>query len=210
MPIDRGEELPSRTIICPHCDAAAYAAVRGTAVWDGCDDDGESVNDPHEWVLLQCSRCQQPCVQLRCDYGTGFERPVVIYPAPRILGAAVPQSLRREFEEAETCFRANAYEATVVMVGRVLEGACKENNVNESTLANGLTKLQEAGLIDSTLAQWANELRVLRNQGAHYTGKPVPRDDTDDALAFAEALLEHVYILRKRFEEFTRRRTSEG
>jgi hypothetical protein len=118
----------------------------------------------------------------------------------------VPESLRREFDEAQTCLRANAYEAAAVMVGRVLEGVCKENDVNERTLERGLKKLQEAGLIDSTLAQWANELRVLRNQGAHYTGKPVPRDDADDAVAFAEALLDHVYVLRKRFDEFARRR----
>ena len=36
----------------------------------------------------------------------------------------------------------------------------------------------------------------------------VPRDDSEDALAFAEALLDHIYVLRKRFEEFARRRSN--
>ncbi len=49
---------------------------------------------------------------------------------------------------------------------------------------------------------------VLGNEGAHYTGMRVPRDDSEDALAFAEALLDHIYVLRKRFEEFARRRAN--
>lgn len=61
-------------------------------------------------------------------------------------------------------------------------------------------------LIDITIAEWANALRVLGNEGAHYTGNRVSRDDADDALAFAEALLDHIYVLRLRFQEFAERR----
>ena len=64
------------------------------------------------------------------------------------------------------------------------------------------------GLVDATLAQWVDALRVLGNEGAHYTGKQVPRDDAEDALAFAEALLDHIYVLRKRFDKFAARRAS--
>lgn len=34
------------------------------------------------------------------------------------------------------------------------------------------------------------------------------RQDAEDALAFAEAVLDHIYVLRKRFEEFQSRRTA--
>jgi len=66
------------------------------------------------------------------------------------------------------------------------------------------------GLIDATIAEWADALRVLGNEGAHYTGKQVPRADAEDALAFAEALLDHIYVLRKRFEEFANRRAAQN
>jgi hypothetical protein len=92
------------------------------------------------------------------------------------------------------------------MVRRVLEGTCQENNVTERVLARGLQKLQENRLIDGTIADWANALRILGNDGAHYTGRHVRRDDAEDALAFAEALLEHIYVLRKRFDLFAERR----
>ena len=116
--------------------------------------------------------------------------------------------MRREFEEARVCFAAKAYEATVVMVRRILEGTCRENSVQERTLVRSLAKLKDDGLIDSTLAEWADALRILGNEGAHYTGKQVLRDDSEDALAFAEALLDHIYVLRKRFAEFETRRAS--
>jgi hypothetical protein len=40
-------------------------------------------------------------------------------------------------------------------------------------------------------------LASRRQHGAHYTGRPVPREDAEDALAFAEALLDHIYVLRE-------------
>jgi hypothetical protein len=99
------------------------------------------------------------------------------------------------------------------MVRRTLEGTCQEQGVKERTLAEGLKKLQIRGLIDDTLAEWANAMRIIGNEGAHFTGLAVAREDAEDALSFAEALLDHLYVLRKRFAEFQTRlaaRKSQG
>jgi hypothetical protein len=73
---------------------------------------------------------------MRYDYGGGFheDNPGIVYPSERQLSWDVPEALRREFDEAQVCFNAKAYEATVVMVRRILEGTCKENGVQERTL----------------------------------------------------------------------------
>lgn len=158
--------------------------------------------------MVQCERCSQPAIQLREDYGGGFaddDHPATIYPAPTKLSASIPTGLRREWGEAQTCFRAKAYAACVVMVRRTLEGACADQGVNERTLAKNLKKLADDELVDETLAQWADALRIAGNRGAHYTGTAMPREDAEDALAFAEALLDHIYVLRKRFEHFRKR-----
>lgn len=55
-----------------------------------------------------------------------------------------------------------------------------------------LSKLVTDGLIDQTLAEWADVLWRVGNKGAHYTGEPVSREDAEDALSFAEALLDHL------------------
>ena len=195
--------------VCPRCELPALALIRGIAVWDGMDKERIlPLNPATEYALVQCSECREVSVQIREDFGRGFQddEPGIAYPAKRKLSRDVPDPLRREFEEAQTCFSAKAYEATVVMVRRILEGTCKENNVREKTLVRSLNKLKVDGLIDGTIAEWANALRVLGNEGAHYTGRRVSRDDSEDALAFAEALLDHIYVLRKRFAEFARRR----
>jgi hypothetical protein len=150
-----------------------------------------------------------PSLEVREDYGAGFDddEAMIVYPAPHRISTLVPAGLRREWEEARTCLDSKAYAACVVMVRRTLEGACKEEGVKKRTLAQSLRELHAQGLIDGTLAEWADTLRVAGNQGAHYTGRPVAREDAEDALAFAEALLDHLYVLRKRFEEFKQRLT---
>jgi hypothetical protein len=195
----------SHAFICPHCDLPALGVLRGVAVREE-DDESLAI----EWSFVQCDKCHDVSLQRRVDWGGGFDAdsPDLTYPEQRSLSGDVPAALRREFTEAQTCFSAKAYQATVVMVRRVLEGTCKENNVQERTLARSLQKMKDDGLIDGTLAEWVDALRVLGNEGAHYTGRQVSRDDAEDSLAFAEALLDHIYVLRKRFEEFAKRRAN--
>ncbi|MBK5221087.1 MAG: DUF4145 domain-containing protein [Thermoleophilia bacterium] len=136
--------------------------------------------------------------------GEGFENddPVFVYPEPRRLNPAIPPALRNEWGEAKTCFDATAYAACTVMTRRTLEGTCKDLGVSEKNLARALNTLQNRGLIDGMLADWARALRLAGNRGAHFTGEPVSREDAENSLAFTEALLDHVYVLRKRFEKF--------
>ena len=174
-----GQERPGqpespRAFVCPRCELPALAIVHGMAFWDGWNkEDKYPESLPTEYTLVQCSECQGVSVQIREDFGRGFQddKPGIVYPAKRKLSRDVPAPLRREFEEAQACFSAKAYEATVVMVRRILEGTCKENDVQERTLVKSLEKLQANGLIDNTIAEWANALRVLGNEGAHYTGR---------------------------------------
>lgn len=172
---------------------------------------------PAEFALLQCTNrdCQAPIVQVREDYGQGYDedKPAVYYPSPRRLGYAVPSRLRDEFTEARKCFDAKAYRATLVMVRRTLEGTCADQGSTKKTLAESLRDLQTQGRIDGLLAEWADLLRVVGNEGAHFTGKKVTGQDAEDALEFLEALLDHLYVLRARFDQFKSRqqeRTNSG
>lgn len=134
-------------------------------------------------------------MQAREDFGGGFaedDRPATVYPPPHRLSPSVPAGLRREWEEAQTCFASKAYAACVVMVRRTLEGTCAEQGVQVTNLDKALKRLATDGLIDQTLAEWADVLRRVGNKGAHYTGAAVSREDAQDALDFAEALLDHL------------------
>lgn len=161
-----------------------------------------------EYAFLQCSDCDSPLLQKREDHGGGFEqdKPVFAYPQPKRLSSGIPRELQEGYAEALTCFEAKAYSAASVMVRRTLEGTCADQGATGGALASQLRKLQSEGKIDGMLADWANMLRVVGNEGAHFTGASVSREDAEDALRFAEALLDHLYVLRKRFDEFKARR----
>jgi hypothetical protein len=194
----------ARVFICPQCHQPASATVRGLVVWDGYDAHGESRNPPVEYTLLQCDSCGDASLTIREDYGQGFDADsaTFLYPAPRRLNWDVPEPLRREWNEAQACFEAKAYAACLVMVRRTVEGTCRDHGAHKRVLADSLKELRTQGLIDGTLADWADALRLAGNAGAHFTGEPVSREDAEDALGFAEALLDHLYVLRKRFQEF--------
>jgi hypothetical protein len=135
------------------------------------------------------------------------DKVVVLWPqTDRVLNKAIPESLRLEHNEARSCFRNGAYTATVVMVRRTLEGVCAEHNVKNMTLVKALEEMKGNGLIEGRLLEWAQELRVLGNQGAHFTGKRVPRVDAEDALALAEAILDYLYVFSAQFDAFKERR----
>lgn len=131
----------------------------------------------------------------------------VLWPSSgREMSSKIPESLRLEHKEARSCFGSAAYTATVVMVRRTLEGVCAENGVKKQPLIKALQQMQNDGLIEGRLLEWAEELRVLGNDGAHFTGRRVSREDAQDALALAEALLDYLYVFSAQFAEFKKRR----
>lgn len=131
-----------------------------------------------------------------------------LWPASdREMSSKIPESLRLEHKEARSCFSKAAYTATVVMVRRTLEGVCSENGVSKKPLIKALQQMQADGLIEGRLLEWAEELRVLGNEGAHFTGRRVAREDAQDALALAEALLDYLYVFSEQFAEFKKRRS---
>ncbi len=201
MSVSPGEAV---VLICPHCGLPTTASVQGSLLWDGWMPGGREPEDaPEEYRLLQCGACSLPILQARYDFkGEQFG---TVYPAPRRLSSAIPEALRRAWQEAETCFGAKAYTACAVMARRVTEGVCKENGVSGSSLMRGMRELQERGIIDKTLAEWSDALRILGNRGAHYDAATVSRQDAEDALAFTEALLDNLYVLKRRFLEMRSR-----
>lgn len=137
-----------------------------------------------------------------------FERVVaeVLWPkSDQEMNSAIPETLRLEVGEARKCFKNAAYTATVVMVRRTLEGICVEHGM-KGPLFKALAEMEKTGLIEGRLLEWAQALRTLGNEGAHFTGHQVSREDAEDSLAFAEAILNYMYVFSEQFTEFKKRR----
>jgi hypothetical protein len=165
---------------------------------------------PEEYTFAYCSRCAKPAVFYREDMGDGFDKDVYyrVYPAQqRHIGYYLPDIVRQSYEEAVHCESATTSMACVVMVGRTLEAVCKEFGFSTRSVFEGLKSMYDKGVISQELLDWANELRVLRNVGAHATGQRVDCLDATEALDFLQAILEILYELRPKFEKFKLRRT---
>jgi hypothetical protein len=128
----------------------------------------------------------------------------------RHLSDTVPESLRQEHSEARACFNAKAYTATVVMVRRTLEGVCADHGITRKPLYAALGEMKSTGLIEGRLLEWAQELRALGNDAAHFTGRSVSRQDAKDALSLAEALMDYMYVFTAQFEQFQARRAGQS
>jgi hypothetical protein len=189
---------------CWKCNTKVVAIQMTQTLEDFRDDPFE----PNWYVVVQCRICYSPMlIQQPRDAPHDRAKTVLLWPiSNREMSSAIPESLRLEHKEALACFKSGAYTATVVMVRRTLEGVCAENGVRGHTLFKALERMRATGLIEGRLLEWAQELRVLGNEGAHFTGERVARQDAQDALALAEAILDYLYVFSAQFFEFKNRR----
>ncbi|TDD29994.1 DUF4145 domain-containing protein [Kribbella turkmenica] len=200
-----GSTPPKLLVWCTDCEKTVHATQRGVvSKWH--EDQGISVDTK----LVSCDVCDRALLFGQVDWGDGYDEPVRWWPdADRPLNPVIPEALRNEHDEARRCYLAKAYTATVVMIRRTLEGVCASHGVNERTLVKSLDKLRDDGRLDARLYDWATELRLLGNDGAHYSGNPVSREFARDALDFGEAMLDYMYVLTARFEGFKLRRQAD-
>lgn len=204
----RTNEPGAMAVDCPACDAKVVCQPKGHTFYDDPEE-----GPPERWTLVVCPK-HHPLLVVQNEYaGIDFddEDPYRMYPPQdRHLSVLIPRDLREAHDEARKCFHAKAFRATVVMSGRVLEGTCEKQGVKAPTLQKQLDKMRDKGLIDGRLAEWADTLRGVRNSAAHFNPESVTRQDAEDALAYSEALLDYLYVLKDRFESMRARRASEG
>jgi hypothetical protein len=163
-------------------------------------------------MLCTCPRCHGPLLAAEEYYGRDQGEEIWsdawrLFPPPdKALSVSVPRTIRVAYAEAQACFRAKAYAAAVLMCRKALEAAAQERGVKTGRLKDALKELKDRDEIDGRLYEWANELRAMGNAAAHGLGKKVRREDAQDVLSFTEAIIDFLFVFRKRFEEFQARR----
>lgn len=169
------------------------------------------------------------------DYGMDEDRwsdAVRIYPKPpkEFLSSRIPQSVRESLSEADRSMQANANIAACVMFGRALEAVCRDfldpdpsaqtaetqSPPKKIMLGEGIRMLKDKEIIDNRLYDWSQQLRAFRNLAAHPREKKrfgdlvlettsISREDAEDLQSFVYAIIENIYDLTDRYEEFKRR-----
>jgi len=184
---------------CHLCEAKVDAKLVGGYTWQDDDDP-----DDFHLYLLECPRCHTGLVGGRYEFE---EEPLTrLWPRPeKFISYQVPENIRHSLDEAKSCFKVGAYNATTVMAGRALEGICRHFGTAKAYLGPGIRELHERGIIDSRLSRWASALQQARNLSAHASGERVSKQDAEDLLDFLNAICEYVFVLTKKFEDYIAR-----
>lgn len=108
----------------------------------------------------------------------------------------VPQPIADAFAEAVTALAAHCPRAAAVMARRTLEAIAGDKGENSGVLADRLNALAKKGVLQPDLAEWAKEVRLVGNSGAHFDlMQAVSEDDARQLLAFIRELLRYLYEL---------------
>ncbi len=137
-------------------------------------------------------------------------------PSKSFSSLRIPRVVTDSLNEADRSLQAGANIAACVMLGRALEALCRnilepKTSEAETTspspkrkimLGEGIKRLRDAKFIDDRLYDWSQQLQAFRNLAAHPEDISISRDDAGDLQTFVNAIVEYVYDLTDRYEEF--------
>ena len=197
--------MKEATVDCPACNVRISARPT-SVVYEGDMIAQDAI------CLFQCPTCGLAIVgraetSIDLDGILQFVHTERVYPSPaRIqLSMAIPESARKDLQDAQKCHSVGIHSASAVLCGRAIERIVRDKT-GEKTIARGLQKLLDDRIIDEKLFSWADALRKERNTAAHATDDEITAENARDLLDFAVAIYEYVYVLHDKYLEFCERK----
>jgi Domain of unknown function (DUF4145) len=188
---------------CNHCGNHAPMEIVAeyyrstTSICD--DDDPYEIHypDPEEgfrYNLLLCLSCKEVTLKeyFEAIYSDEYITIKTLYPMTKSRLAGLPSKIQQAYEIAfkVRVIDVNAY---AVIIGRILEMICEDQNAIGKDLYSRLDDLSTKGKIPTKLVGVAHSLRKLRNFGAHASLGELTRDEIPILDDLCRAILEYVY-----------------
>jgi len=202
--------------LCPRCGKQSSFEIMGSlpVTFDyelfSTSRDGQSKPELIDRVTsLVCRHCKQGIVVIEEQWigehpkkkqqSGGIEsfRGIHWWPLPEAkLSSDVPANIASVFAEAVLTLSANCPRASAVMSRRTLEAITVEKGEMKGSLAERLANLGTKGVLHPTLSEWAKEVRLVGNVGAHFDPiEQVTIDDARQLVNFIRELLKFLYEL---------------
>ena len=111
---------------------------------------------------------------------------------------AVPAPLAEDYIEGVECLSIGKNKAAACMFRRSLQQVMLEKQAKGNRLVDQIRSLAQVGTIPQEIADWADEIRLWGNEGAHPSNDGLDTISNDEALElkdFVERLFEWVYIM---------------
>lgn len=221
----------TRTFIidCPWCKVKVAAMETGRTERSGYND---KAGEPFAYKVLVgiCPSCTAILAGEKEQIGfenfdaheDRWSNVVRVYPKPpkTFLSYRIPRVVKDSLNEADRSLQSGANIAACVMLGRALEALCRDilNSAPDATssttpakpkkkimLGEGIKKLRDTKVIDDRLYDWSQQLQAFRNLAAHPEDISISREDAEYLQTFVYAIVEYVYDLADRYDEFVSR-----
>ena len=205
-------------ILCPHCNVAtslnpvlieddkAFMPERSSErekVYEKAVVFGiKEAEYPYEvdYGIFQCQACGERFVAKKRKYEDNDW--VVAYPLQhKPVTEEIPEPIRSQFGEAQTCFASGTYLGCLLVCKTALIAVQRDKG------ASNLKELMDNGLISKTLYEQANEVRLWANMVGHEdVPDKVAKGDCEQLLAYIEALTHAIYVEPKRLADLSQKR----
>jgi len=202
--------------LCPRCgkqssfDIAGYLPVTFDYETFAVERDGSRAHDQLDRVAsLLCRHCHQAVVVVEEEWvgdepktsrrtgGVISYRGIHWWPLPDAkLSPDIPIDIAGAFSEAITALMAHCPRASAVMARRTLEAITIDKGEAKGVLADRLSAMGTKGILQPTLSDWAKEVRLIGNVGAHFDPiKEITMEDAQQLVNFVRELLKYLYEL---------------
>jgi hypothetical protein len=182
---------------CPFCGAASYFHPHATFI----DSSGlvatcasaAKCQSCKNFVLVVGARNKQnghSPFQLHGVYPTGKPNDSVEQSVPPLIAA--------DFSEALRCQWIKSFKACVVMCRRAIQSSALDLKAKGTRLIDQIDDLSATGRITQALQEFAHEVRLTGNDGAHPDKDGlagVHEKDANDIVEFTREYLHHVYVM---------------
>lgn len=195
--------------VCPHCNDKSYFKPIGA---------GHAEVFPSEGVarLAHAAQCES-CKKFALAVGTrsvnaghseyGLEHFFPIGSPNDAVDTSIVEaapSAAEDFSEAIRCHFIKAYRAAVVMCRRAIQSSAIALEASGTRLVDQIDDLLAKGKITEPLKDFAHEIRLTGNEGAHPDKDglaDVQEKDAADIIEFTREYLHHVYVLPKKLRD---------
>jgi hypothetical protein len=184
---------------CPHCATVSYLKPVSSAHMEQKNGLYRIVNvgqgqSCKQFVLVEGKRTtHQAAAQLVSVYPLGKPNDAVAPEVREIAG-----NVAADFSEALRCHWIKSYRASVVMCRRAVQSSAIALQAKGGRLIDQIDDLFKSGKITESLRDFAHEVRLTGNDGAHPDKdglNEVGEQDSSDIIEFTREYLHHLYVM---------------
>ncbi|HEY5974807.1 MAG TPA: DUF4145 domain-containing protein [Geobacteraceae bacterium] len=119
-----------------------------------------------------------------------------------------PAAIGRFWLQAKRNLKDRNWDAAAVMARSALQLALRSNNAKGANLKQEIDDLATKGILPPIMQEWSHNVRELGNDSAHPNPDQPPTDpkDATDIVGFLDFLLEYIYTLPKKINEYRGRK----